>query len=209
MIKLENINVYPWPYGEFNAGMYLLYVLEFNSNLELLLECDNGEFVGKLNLHEFLFDVDDLPTMEDKFSLFEDLELSNWSMEQTFASAVCFLLQQAIHRKNLDVYICVEVEIYMEFFCHDNYSDLLIEIYDYFNIFKLYPSACMKGCASFFQSTKWESKTKEDLNHSGLKNFLTLMQIDSTALVEIINVCNFVESTVPFVLSLKKYKEKN
>lgn len=209
MMKLKNIDVYPWLYGEFNAQIYLSCILHFNSNLELLLAGDDGKFFNKLNLHEFLFNVDNLPTMNDKFLRFENLELSNWSMEQTFASAVCFLIQQQISKENFEIHVWSEVKNYMKFFCNDRYSDLLIEIYVFFNIPTLYPGACIDGCETFFRGADWNAEIQSYLNHTGLKNLLSLLKIDLNDLKEVINICNFVESTVPFVLFLKKYKEKN
>ena len=126
MITLKTTDIYPWPYGQANAGMYLSCVLQFNSNLELLLACDDGEFFEELDLHDFFLSIDDLPTVEDKLSRFENLELSNWSMKQTFASAVCFLIQRQISRKHLQSIICVQVTNYMKFFCNEIYSDLLM-----------------------------------------------------------------------------------
>lgn len=124
-------------------------------------------------------------------------------------SAICFLIQQEISRKNLQSIISLQVTNYMPFLCNDIYQDILIEIYMYFNIPKLYRVECITGCVNFFHNVNWNTEIETYLNHTGLKNFLSLMKIDSNDLKEIIEICNFVKSTTPFVLFLNKYKEKN
>ena len=200
---MKNTPIHLWPYGYYNAIIYITNVLNFNSNLELLLGCE--DFLNDLDLHMFIFRIDNLPDMNDKMDKFYALEISKWSIKETFASAFLCVLEK---KKSEYLSVTNQVERNMAFLCSDIYSETILDLYILFKLPNLYPDDCVQGCLNFFSKNSWNTQTKAYLNHRGLENLLNLVGIPSKSLIEIINLCNFIEKSSPFVLFLQKYKKK-
>lgn len=200
---MKNTTIQLWPYGYYNAIVYISNVLDFNSNSELLLGCE--DFLNDLDLHMFIFRIDNLPEMDDKIDKFYDLQISKWSMKETFASAFLCVL-----KKKRSEYLSVtnQVEKNIPFLCNDIYSETILDLYILFKFPNLYPDDCVQGCLNFFLKNSWSTQTKAYLNYCGLKNLLNLVGIPSKSLIEIIDLCNFIEKSSPFILFLEKYKKK-
>lgn len=126
-------------------------------------------------------------------------------MKETFASAFLCVLKK---KKSQYLSVINQVEKNMAFLCSDIYSDTILGLYVLFQFPNLYPNDCIQGCLNFFSKNPWNTQTKAYLNHSGLQNLLNLVGIQYECLIEIINLCNFIEESSPFVLFLQKYKTK-
>lgn len=121
---------------------------------------------------------------------------------------VCFGFFMCFRKKKSE-YLSVtnHVERNIPFLCNDIYSEPILDLYILFK-FPNYPDNCVQGCLNFFLKNSWDTQTKAYLNHCGLKNLLNLVGIPSKSLAEIIDLCNFIEKSSPFILFLEKYKKK-
>lgn len=197
--------IHSWPYGAHNAIRYISWVDYVDSNLELLL--DHEEFIDELDIHQFVSTAEDDLILDTKKSNFYALELSNWTLKETLASAFFFLVKTKEKESSYGMYLYLKRFIDLLF--NDDYCDIIVEIYIFFNVFDLYPEQCVNVCISFFSQKYWNAEDKACLNHFGLKKFLTKVGIKSEPLLEIIDLCNFFKLFDPFILYLNKYKKKN
>lgn len=204
---LKKTEIFLWPYTDYDAGVYLRNVLRFNSNLELLLECQ--DFLGKLDLHEFIFHIDDKPSLEYKKLRFHRLEISKWTTKQTVISILFHFIDRDARHNKLEFVVSNYIPRHMKFICNTIYSDAVIDLYTLFDIFHLYPEQCVNGCIQFFYYETFHTEIKTYLYHPGLKKVLNLVEIESKPLEEILNLCTYLRSISPFIVFLKKYKKKN
>lgn len=208
-MKLTKKNIHAWPYDLHNATTYLRYVLEFHSNLEFLLKCE--EFNWDLNLHDWIFKFGNSPTLEQKKARFYRLEMTKWTIKDTLVSAIFYILKRK-SLTGLEFSIGIIIQNYMRFICNDEYSDIVLEVYALFDVFNLYPEQCSKGCMEYFDniySRYYEVEKEAHLNSQGLIKCLNLIQIKPEPLFEIISLCNYLRSSVPFISFLKRYRKSN
>jgi hypothetical protein len=165
--------IYSWPYGAHNAIRYISWVDYVDSNLELLL--DHEEFIDELNIHQFASTVEDDLILDTKKSNFYALELSNWTLKETLASAFFFLVKTKEKESSYGMYLYLER--FLDLLFNDDYYDIIVEIYVFFNVFDLYPEQCVNACISFFSQKYWNAEDKACLNHFGLKKFLIIKKI--------------------------------
>lgn len=208
---IKKKDIHAWPYGRYNAAMYIRYVLDFDSNLELLLGCECEDFDCELDLHEWIFRLEDLPTLEDKINRFYRLKISKSTIKESLASALLYSLENK-NLTGLKSWVEIIVENHMPFICNDTYCDTIIEVYALFDVFNLYPEKCIRGFIGYFSNTysSYDSVEKKAcLNSLGLIKFLNLIKIKSEPLSEIISLCNYLESSTPFISYLRRYSKSN
>lgn len=147
-MTFEIKNIKPWLYGVDNAVCYLRNVISFQLNQELFLECP--EFYRELNIDYFTLSIDEEITIEEKIEEFLTLEISSWTMEKSFASALFFIINIQILEKNLQSNIQQQICDQMKYVCSDLYSTITIKIYIYFDVLNLDKQQSIYGCSRFF-----------------------------------------------------------
>lgn len=196
-----------WDFGFYNALLFIKIAWQYSNNFEILV--NETRFQQELNIHVSLDNCEEIFNIKLKKQNFQKLELSTWPTRETVFSALVYVFKRDSKNNKLSSTIRFYIRDQIPYICNNLYSNDIIELYKKFNFFKLYSEQCVIGCQDVFISEDYSNKHSFYLNHIGLQNYLSQLNIDSKTFSKIKILCNKNQNYTFFVVFLQKYKFNN
>ena len=209
----EDNGLYKWPFSFYNALKVTKNAKVYCNIFDLL----SSEILSEeLNLHSLDSDLVDQYTRYDvsnspfvasgltREKYFLTLPIKNWNYTHFVLSAFFFIVQEKYRINDLaaiKIYCCDITGCFWQF----RLSKSLVDFFKTTNLLKMEPKTCIEGFWLFFEKQSWFFKNSS-LDNTGysfkkenLLLFLSMFDVDSSSILQIVKNCEMQNSIKPLV----------